>query len=63
MYKLITAKGDVFTLGEKSLKAFALYEALQRGITRGNIHDNQTAIEYLESIGIKVKNENESEVV
>ena len=39
----------------KNIKAFALFHALQNGITHGNIHDDETAIEYLEGSGIKVE--------
>ena len=53
MYKL-RVKDKEFTIPKENIKLFALYEALQRGIKKGNIHDNPTAIEYLDSIGIKV---------
>ena len=57
MYKL-KVKDSVYTIPKENIKAFALYQALQRGITHGNIHDDKTAIEFLESIGVEVS-ENE----
>lgn len=54
MYRL-KVKDSVFTIPKENIKAFALYEALQRGIMRGNIHDDKTAIEFLDSIGISVE--------
>jgi hypothetical protein len=44
-----------FTMPRENIKLFALYEALQRGITHGNIHDEKTSIEYLSTIGITIK--------
>lgn len=44
-----------FTIPRENLKCFALYGALQRGITSGPIKDEKSAIEYLNSIGIEVK--------
>jgi hypothetical protein len=47
--------GATFEMPRENLKCFALYEALQRGITSGPIKDEKSAIEYLNSIGIEVK--------
>ena len=47
--------GSEFTMPRENIKCFALYEALQRGITHGNIHDEKTSIDFLLSIGIEVK--------
>lgn len=57
MYKL-KVKNSTYTIPKENIKVLALYEALQRGITHGNIHDNITAIEYLESIGMEVEEDN-----
>ena len=54
MYKL-TVKDSVFTIPKESIIMFALHKALENGITYGKIHDSETAIEYLESIGIKIE--------
>ena len=51
----ISKNGATFEMPRENLKAFALYEALQRGIKSGPIHDEKTAIEYLNSTGIEVK--------
>ena len=53
MYKL-KVKDSIFEIPKENIKALALVQALDRGITHGNIHDEETAIEYLESIGIEV---------
>ena len=53
MYKLMV-KDSVFTIPKENIIMFALHKALENGITHGKIHDSETAIEYLESIGIKV---------
>ena len=50
----ISKNGATFEMPRENLKAFALYEALQRGVKSGPIHDEQTSIEYLNSIGIEV---------
>lgn len=56
MFKLTVLKnGAEYTIPKENLKMLALYEALQRGITHGKIHDNETAIEFLSQIGIKVE--------
>ena len=47
MYKLIV-KDTIFTIPKKNIVMLALHKALENGITHGNIHDNETAIEYLE---------------
>lgn len=46
--------GEEFTLPRKNVVMFALHEALVRGVKRGSIHDEQTAIEYLERIGFEI---------
>lgn len=40
---------------EQSLVMFALIKAMDHGISKGPIHDKQTAIEYLNSIGIAIE--------
>lgn len=47
--------GSEFTMPRENIRCFALYEALQRGITHGDIHDEKTAMNYLLSIGIEIK--------
>ena len=56
-YKLILGKDNncAYTIPKKNIVMLALHKALENGITHGNIHDDKTAIEYLESIGIGVK--------
>lgn len=54
MYKIVV-KGSSYTIPKEKIKALALYEALQRGITSGPIHDEQTAIEFLESLGMTIE--------
>lgn len=56
MYKL-TVKGKEFTLPKQNIIVFALSQAIDRGIIRGKIHDEATAIEYLNSIGIEVEDD------
>lgn len=56
MYRLVV-KGTTYTCPKCSIVALAITKALDIGITHGNIHDEATAIEYLESIGIKVEEE------
>lgn len=58
MYKL-QCKNSVYYIPKENLKPFALYYALQHGITHGNIHDDETAKDYLESIGIRVTEKSE----
>ena len=54
----ITNKNQVHTCQEaSSIIGLALVQAMDRGITRGPIHDVKTAIEYLNSIGITVEEE------
>lgn len=53
MYKL-KIKDAVYEITKENIKVFALMQELDRGITHGNIHDEKTAIEYLNSIGIEV---------
>ena len=59
MYKLMV-KDSVFTILKESIIMFALHKALENGITHGKIHDSETAIEYLESIGIRVVEDKEN---
>lgn len=54
MYKL-KIKDSIFEIPKQNIVAFALYQALQRGITHGKVHDDQTAIECLKTIGIEVQ--------
>ena len=56
MYKLVV-KGTTYTCPKCSIVALALTKALDRGINNSNINDETTAIEYLESIGVKVEEE------
>ena len=53
MYKL-KVKDSVYTIPKQNIKAFALYQAIARGITHGDICDEVTAIKYLSSIGFEV---------
>ena len=56
MFKLtVLRNGAEYTIPKENLKMFAIHEALQRGITHGKIHDNETAIEFLYEIGIKAE--------
>lgn len=50
----IKVKDNIYTIPKKNIKLFALSEALNMGITHGNIHDEKTAIDFLISIGIEV---------
>ena len=52
MYSL-KFKDSEYTIPKENLKAFALFEAMRRGVQKGNIHDEETAKEYLESIGFE----------
>ena len=54
MYKLIV-NDSVYTIPKENIVMLALHKALENGITHGEIHDDKTAIEYLESIGIGVQ--------
>lgn len=54
MYKIII-KNKEFTIPKKNIVLLALEQALQRGIKRGKIHDEETAIDFLRSIGIIVE--------
>ena len=54
MYKIRTAGGRIFTIPKENIVGLAWHEALQRGITHGKICNEKTAIEYLNSIGIEV---------
>ena len=53
MYKL-KVKDKFFTIPKGTIVPFAWQQALQKGITRGKICDDETAIEFLGSIGIEV---------
>lgn len=54
MYKLVV-KGTTYTCPKCSIVTLALTKVLDRGIAYGNINDEATAIEFLESIGVKVE--------
>lgn len=56
MYKLVI-KDKTYTCPKCSIVALALTKALDRGINHSNINNEATAIEYLESIGVKVEEE------
>lgn len=58
-YKLILNNDCAYTIPKENIVMLALHKALENGITHGEIHDDKTAIEYLESIGIKVVEDNE----
>ena len=47
-------KDSEYTIPKENIVMLALHEALQRGIERGPIHDSETAIAYLRSIGFEV---------
>ncbi len=51
LYKL-KVKDTVFTCPKESIVALALSKAMEKGIFFGNIHDDKTALQYLETIGI-----------
>lgn len=53
MYE-IKVKDSVFTCPDTSIVPFALMQAMDRGIMSGPIHDAETAINYLTSIGMEV---------
>lgn len=53
MYKLVV-KGKTYTCPKHSIIALALTKALDSGTTH-SINNEATAIEYLESIGVKVE--------
>lgn len=48
----ILFNGEEFTIPKEKIKLLALQQAMSRGIFKGNIHDEKTAIEYLESLGM-----------
>lgn len=50
----IEVPGQTYTIPKEKIKGLALFEALQRGITSGPIHDEKSAIKYLESLGMKI---------
>ena len=56
MYKL-TVNNKEFSIPRNSLVPFAWQQAMDREIMSGNIHDEKTAIEYLDSIGMRVEKE------
>lgn len=56
MYKLII-KDAVFTIPKENIVLLALHKALENGIEYGPIHDEETAKDYLRSIGIEVYDE------
>ena len=53
MYKL-KVNNTEYTIPKENIVLLAMQQAMDRGIMQGNIHDEQSAIEYLESIGIEV---------
>ena len=58
MYELRFNKGEFtseFTIPKKNIVAFSMLQAMKNGIFRGHIHDDATAIEYLNSIGYEVR--------
>lgn len=57
MYKL-KLNDTVFTMPKKNIVMLALHKAIENGIEYGPIHDDKTAKEYLNSIGIEVYDEN-----
>lgn len=59
MYKIIT-NNCAYSIPKQNIVLLALQKALDNGITQGNIHDDKTAIEYLESIGMKVNEHNKA---
>ena len=55
MFRLIVNNNVTLCPSEQSLILLALIKAMDNGISKGPIHDKQTAIEYLNSIGIAVE--------
>lgn len=45
----------VYSIPKENIVLLAYQKAMDNGIMSGNIHDEETAIEYLESIGIEVE--------
>lgn len=56
LYIVKAGKGE-YTIPKQNIVMLAMHEALQRGITHGNIHDEVSAIEYLKEVGIEVQSE------
>ena len=54
-YYELYIKNSVYKCPKSNIKNLALMKAMENGITHGNIHDESTAIDYLTSIGIEVK--------
>ena len=50
----IKVKDSVYTIPKENIKALALSKALDMGITHGNIHDDESAIDFLISIGMEI---------
>ena len=50
----IKTQNSEFTMPRKNVVMLALQQALSRGLTYGKIHDEESAIKYLENIGIEV---------
>lgn len=50
----IKTQNSEFTMPRKNVVMLALQQAMSKGLTHGKIHDEESAIEYLESIGIEV---------
>lgn len=57
MFKLLVNNTTYTCPDETALIGLALIKALDNGIKKGPIHDKQTAIKYLNSIGITVEEE------
>lgn len=57
MYKICMTGGE-FIIPKENLLGFAYYQALQRGMKIGYVHDDETAIKYLKSVDINVIREN-----
>lgn len=51
----IKVKDSIFKIPKENIKLLAITKALDNGITHDNIHDEETAIEYLESLGMEIK--------
>ena len=51
----IKVKDSVFTIPKENIKMLAITKAIDNGITHGNIHNDKTAIEYLESLGMEIR--------
>ena len=52
MYKIIVRGEELFKCPSESIVPLALSKAIDNCIIRGNIHNEETAVEYLATIGI-----------